>query len=64
MFLEHKITGRPLPMVTWYKDGQPLSILTGLYTVKTTNVLDGYQYTVTTKLTFIGKFLSFVIPTT
>ncbi|XP_052804588.1 hemicentin-1-like isoform X2 [Mya arenaria] len=54
MFVEHKISGRPLPTVHWLKDGQPLSSMTGLYKVETTNTLNQYLYTVSTKVRFIG----------
>lgn len=55
LYLEHLIQGRPMPIIQWYKDGEPLSALSSLYEVETTNVHEQYMYNVTTRVTFNGK---------
>ena len=55
--LEHKIEGRPLPTVQWFKDGVPLSVMPKLFKLETTNSLvDQYKYRVTSKLLFVGEY--------
>ncbi|KAL4228916.1 hypothetical protein ACF0H5_011957 [Mactra antiquata] len=55
LYLEHKVQGRPMPIIQWYKDGEPLSALSSFYAVETTNVQDQYMYNVTTRVNFIGS---------
>ena len=55
LFLQHKIEGRPLPAVQWFKDGVPLSVMPKLFRIETTNSLAEYKYNVTSTVTFVGK---------
>ncbi|XP_052252975.1 hemicentin-2-like isoform X2 [Dreissena polymorpha] len=53
--LEHRIEGRPKPVVTWFKDSVPISSLTNLYTEITESSYSQFKYTVTTRIRFIGS---------
>ena len=58
LLLQHKIEGRPLPVVQWFKEGVPLSMMPKLFKLETTNTLiDQYKYRVTSKVTFIGEYI-------
>ena len=60
LLLQHKIEGRPLPVVQWFKDGVPLSIMPKLFRIVTTDALVAqYKYRVTSTVTFVGKYLLF-----
>ncbi|XP_045209510.2 hemicentin-1-like isoform X2 [Mercenaria mercenaria] len=56
VYLQHKVDGRPAPNVQWFKDGQPLAMMSDLYNIESTNVaIDQYRYRVTTRVSFTGS---------